>query len=206
MSHSYDSTLLQRMGFRDEDRRVPAHDRACIDIATAPSRFLSLLDARCMSGSPRVLLEQPLQKGEGKYATTVGFIDAIVAFYVCGGEKDLRPFEEVRYFCSTCKQTTRAVGRCVDCDEWPNQEVIRTEVHGPRYAYWYEQGVLVEVKTRITAIGDLLRQMNLYREYRKVAHYVVWSLDPSDAEYGPLLTSQGYQLIVGPSLAEARRA
>jgi hypothetical protein len=190
MSHSYDSTLLQRMGFRDEDRKTPAHDRACIAIATDPIAFLALLGFP-ESKSPRVLLEHPLQKGEGKYASTVGFIDALTEWHV----------ERPDFKC-TKPHPERVFSRCSACTD--------SVYHEPRVA-------LVEVKTKIVSIGDLLRQMNLYREYKAqhliggyrridVNPFVVWSLDPEDAAFGPLLQSQGYQLIVGPSLAEARRA
>jgi len=194
MAHSYDQTLLQRMGFADPDRRSPAHDDACVQIATEPERFIRAVRERLGVREARCDLEVPLQKGEGKYASTVGFIDAMV-MWTNASEQAPVP----RY-------SSRRVGRY---DE----------------KFWMATGMLVEVKTSIDGIGNLLRQMNLYREYKKthsaifvdekgathkqddgsqftyetyVDDYVIWSLNPTDSKYTKLLSQQGYHLIAGP--------
>lgn len=163
MAHSYDQTLIQRMGFADPDRRSPAHDDACIQIATDPERFARAVRERLDVREARCDLEVPLQKGDGKYASTVGFIDAMVTW--CAGLSEV---------------SAPALGF-----RW---------VGGKHYPV---SSMLVEVKTKIPAFGDLLRQMNLYREYRRVDEYVVWSLDPADSKYAKLLAGQGYRLLAG---------
>lgn len=185
MSHSFDSTLLQRMGFKDEDRKTPAHDRACIEIAVNPQ---ALIDALSLPGDQAAtLLEVPLQKGEGKYASTVGFIDAIVEWSAAKKVQSC-----------TRRHRERPFVLCADCTE--------EDYRSPR-------AMLVEVKTKIVGIGDLLRQMNLYREYKrehggypatKIDPFVVWSLEPGDVQFSALLLSQGYRLLVGPTLADLR--
>ena len=181
MSYSHDNTLLQRMGFRDPDRKIPDHDRACIELATSPGRLLSLLSISC--DMARVQLEQPIQKGEGKYSSTIGFVDAFLEW----------------------KKTKPSVG-CNSSWEHPNGKPwVRCDK-----CFDYDAGerglLLVEVKTRIENIGDLLRQMNLYRQYTRVDRYIVWSLAPEDCRYGTLLVQQGYTLVVGPTIGSLELA
>lgn len=187
MSHSFDSTLLQRMGFRDPDRKTPEHDRACIEIATAPEAILRALGLEF--DDARALLEQPLQKGEGKYASTVGFIDALVF----GIKKTTQTSCEKDYVHRYQAKRERCE-RCVDFQVTYNRHTV-----------------LVEVKTRIENVGDLLRQMNLYREYKQkhehnpVGPFVVWSLDAADHQYAKLLDGQGYTLLTGGSISDIGR-
>ncbi len=154
MSNSPNNTLLSKMGFSDADKRMPAHDEACLSIASGPRAILSLLGLK--DEIDAVDLEFPLSKGSGQYKTTVGFIDV----------------------------------------------VIRSS----------SDSIVIEVKTRIDSIGELLRQMNLYRSYsdpffespQHFGKYVIWSLDPADARLASVLHSQGYILLVGPIGAVTR--
>jgi len=163
MTHSYDNTLLQRMGFADPDRRTPAHGDACIEIASDAERFLRALCPRLGVRDARCQLEVPLQQGEGKYATTVGFIDCLITW-------------------------------CGPCNGYSAVNGLYEIENG---VVWSRLSTLVEVKTKIHSIGDLLRQMNLYREYRQCDEYVIWSLDSADSRFATLLEQQGYTLLVG---------
>jgi len=178
VSHSYDSTLLQRMGFRDPDRKTPEHDRACIAIAMQPRLFLASFGFE--DEKARASIEVPLQKGEGKYASTVGFIDAMLEWTTFRSGLSCSAYHP-----------ERVMQRCPRCEE---------------QVYGLPSSMLVEVKTKIDSVGDLLRQMNLYREYKthhhniRVEHFVVWSLDERDAALSALLSGQGYRLAVGCSV------
>jgi hypothetical protein len=176
MSRSTESTMLQRMGFLDHDRKLPEHDRACIELATDPAALARALGIDFDSAAAK--LECPLQKGDGKYATTVGFIDALVTSY-----KHL-----TSRYCDT-EIGHRYHGVTVPCASCVEEELRHVSAL-----------MLVEVKTKIENIGDLLRQMNLYREYFKATHYVVWSLRSADAQFRVLLGSQGIVLVAGASL------
>lgn len=161
MSHSHDQTLLQRMGFSDPDRRTPAHDKACVAIATDPERFIRRVRQRDAVTRINCHLEVPLQKGSGQYTTTIGFIDAVIEWR----------------------------GPCQIGTAFGSYETIDGVT-------WGSLSMLVEVKTTIDSIGNLLRQMNLYREYRKCDEYVVFSLNKEDARFSELLKQQGYALLV----------
>lgn len=180
MAHSYDQTLIQRMGFSDPDRRLPAHDDACVEIATDPEWFLREVAERIGVRDARCKLEVPLQKGDGKYATTVGFIDAMITW-----QNGLEP-ERVEPRC-----------RCATIQQRENCTCL-VPVSGPLAMRWMSSKMLVEVKTKIDGVGDLLRQMNLYREYQPhVDEFVIWSLDAADVRYAKLLAQQGYTLLAG---------
>lgn len=166
MSHSYDQTLIQRLGFSDPDRRLPAHDDACVEIATDPGRFLRGVIERPGITDVRCELEKPLQKGDGKYASTVGFIDAVVTW--------LEPYN--------------------GSDDYDGFSRIKDASGNPLGVL----SMLIEVKTKVDGVGNLLRQMNLYRQYMRCFRYVIWSLDPADDRFAKLLAQQGYHLIAGP--------
>jgi hypothetical protein len=235
VSHSFDSTLLQRMGFKDPDRGTPNHDRACIEIATKPHLLTEALG--CHSSSYRshaVDLEVPLQKGDGKYASTVGFIDAMVTVDV--GEEDdgwWRVGGNKRWGVEFSHNNAS------ECATWTERTVEKssysmfannglggsvTRQHkegtchcsretfcGPNTRFWRSTSLLVEVKSAIESVGDLLRQMNLYREYKQEHRardgrrsqpttFAIWSLRADDRQFGELLASQGYRLVVGASI------
>lgn len=171
MSHSHDATLLQRMGFRDPDRGSSRHDVACAALAAHPDDLLSL-DLRLEVKDITVRLEVPLQKGSGQYASTIGFIDAFVEWSELGEHVSCRVRPDHDDLCPNC-----VVGR-----------------------YWSRKSMLVEVKTKIDSLGDLLRQMNLYREYKRADEYFVWSLDSGDIGHAALLRGQGYRLFCSEQL------
>jgi hypothetical protein len=203
VSHSHDNTLLQRLGFQDPDRRNPEHDKACVAIATRTQGFLAAIgvDLTCAQEC-RAALEVPIQKGSKGYQSTIGFVDALVTYMQAGGERinwwknfaNVDSWEGPRHHWSE-----RA------CPTWEKDESIpfelgkclcsRDRFPGPNEREWLPVRVLVEVKTSIVAIGDLLRQMNLYREYVQASRYVVFSLTRGDSQYSELLLDQGYELL-----------
>lgn len=82
--HSHGRTLLSKLGFGDVDRKNSRHDLACNYLALREE----VLVATLQSAVPKPLrierakaqLEVPITKGEGQYATTVGWLDAFVTF------------------------------------------------------------------------------------------------------------------------------
>ncbi len=211
MAHSYDSTLLQRMGFRDQDRKTPTHDKACVSLVTSASRLIERKSRWGLRGI-EVALEVPLQKGDGKYASTVGFIDALITwnewFARYEDPKD-REVQIDQYRCRICMELFAAdrsgycPNNCKNADGWGSLLGCETErlfIAGPPRPGTRKFSMLVEIKTKIDSIGDLLRQLNLYREYGKADEYMVWSLAEADLEYADLLRSQGYDLVVGTAL------
>jgi hypothetical protein len=79
--HSHDRTLLAKLAFADKDKSNPLHDWACQYLATPEGlEGLRRLFAATIEGKTRLKLtnshlEQHLIKGEGQYATTIGFLD-----------------------------------------------------------------------------------------------------------------------------------
>lgn len=189
MTHSYDSTLLQRMGFRDQDRKTSEHDDAAIRLATSPTEMLRALGyTPSLDHCAVAMIEVPLQKGEGKFSTTVGFIDSVIEFM--DQEPGVRCKNWNVNHAGVYSTSSIDFTRCGEC--FDHTLLTRKEL-------------LVEIKTKIDNVGDLLRQMNLYRQYKRCDRYAVWSLDRSDSRYGSLLLGQGYSLLTGPTMAAYRR-
>jgi hypothetical protein len=154
--HSHDRTLLARLGFADPDKKNIDHDAACMYVAQQD--VANLVVTTAIERGPKwsadtmqdlnvdllaVRQEYHLQKGEGQYATTIGFID-VIAHARC-----------------SCKDKATAQPRMIYADTF-----------------------FVEVKINPVRIGDILRQMNLYRSYLKgMPHGVVvtsWELSHAE--------------------------
>lgn len=179
------------MGFADKDKHLPDHDAACISIVEDPHTIIRALTAAKAAGAPNVLLESVLTKGEGRYMTTIGFIDVVLTWDEEGKERN-EPKKDERY--------------------GPSHKQFDTYddamAHYAKFPYHISsKSSLIEVKTTIESVGDLLRQMNLYRQHAPLyGDFVVWSLDPTDARHAKVLDSQGYVLLVGPIGAVTRPA
>ena len=163
--HSHDRTLLARLGFNDPDRRDQRHDLACAYLRepTVASAVLTQIASRldtikirskfhdeeyesgARSTSFHKLIsaksEAPLSKGEGQYKTTIGFLDVL---WKC----------KVEVF-SKGRKRNRKPGWGEEWTEWI--EEVSTDIQQVQYCG--------EVKITPTPASDIIRQINLYREY-----------------------------------------
>lgn len=167
---SQDRTLLASLGFADPDKGDELHSLACRYLALPESapvllRHLEKPEAPHNSETEdfqreatisdavvykRPIFEFPISKGEGQYKTTIGFADLIIAYEV----------------------TQRIVGRFREKkDIWD-----KTDNHKYMGRAWEEwkplnsNGVsrgslVVEVKIGRVGVDQIIRQLNLYREY-----------------------------------------
>lgn len=90
MGHASDRTLIASLGFADKDKTSGRHTLAC-EWAASASGAAAILDAaevpfygfRCKDQPVREGVssrtEVPLTKGERQYATTIGFVDAVLS-------------------------------------------------------------------------------------------------------------------------------
>lgn len=237
--HAHDRTLLASLGFADPDKKNPLHDFACQYLAlrenheriagmfkpNPPARTTCMVrnmvtgeDAHVewrgrrkidlSLGSPR--LEMPISKGEGRFKTSIGFVDVSLPFDWCITDEGEsygweivkhveyeekashdRPYnlgegesvERARFSRSSIgtdrkdlsaafpshvesvKVTYRGgnlIYRIPQCGRaWVACSVENTEYHT----------VNIEVKIGRVNMGDVLRQVALYREYIYVDGY-----------------------------------
>jgi hypothetical protein len=151
-------TLLVSLGFADKDRGTARHDMGCQYLgqrciverlweklvkATLSSQQINQIDEYTILKS-KSSFELPIIKGEGKYKTTVGFID----LHIRTGLFDERP---KRYKSRDVIPEGYLVGDLIP-GEFESTLLVR-------------QTINVEVKTTPTKIGDILRQINLYRTF-----------------------------------------
>lgn len=143
--HSHDRTMLAKLGFADPDRQSSEHDQACLYLSqpatTLKLAYMLLANARpdAHSAEVEVKNEFHLQKGEGQYATTVGFIDMVMR---------LKYKSKDRYLVRRDGWESRFIK-----PEWKEGDVT------------FGGNIIIEVKTTPISIGDVLRQLVLYRDY-----------------------------------------
>jgi hypothetical protein len=169
--HAHDRTMLSSLGFADRDKQNPKHDLACQYLALpnnaerlgkvafpSTSAPLNVPPDAGGGGYPKfrdpavkgtvtkwtgqmrgVRFEQPITKGSGQYKATIGFEDLVI---------DMEPL----YRNTELTQQTERDG------PW---EPIGDE-EGVSRGAWF---VHVEVKVAQVGAGDVIRQLNLYREY-----------------------------------------
>lgn len=176
--HSHDRTLLHRLGFADPDKGDGRHDLACV-FFTQETNALKLAKAiiektestdqdrywerngrwverrqsqrrKRVTSLLRAATECPLSKGGGQYKTTIGFIDVGLEFATTGEEQWQ---ERV-----TLRENRSVSPDLLNESEWRPWE--------QRQATWTSSSTLyVEVKIQPVPAGQIVRQVNLYREY-----------------------------------------
>ena len=173
--YAYERTLLAKLGFADPDRREPLHDMACPYLATADAvgRFVhhlgiehqpkpwldALSNLEEMSFVSRrvvtreAMCEHEISKGIGQYRTTVGFADLVLCLRV-----------EVRH--SSVKQRKHS-GWNREGRAWSDWQVVNDYAYGEDFRYG------IEVKITPTAIGDVIRQVKLYRSYANIRDWTL---------------------------------
>lgn len=190
--HSHDRTLIAKLGFADEDRLNPRHDLACRYLVTTEiARELVLRFAPPPKLQSRIInseryetfhdevkwrvnikssLEVPLSKGQGQYATTLGFLDVVFDYSyekLCIGQR----VESVDYN----YETRRHIPKIVDFERWDKTP---------------KESLLIEVKSQPISASEILRQINFYRSYCWPATWIVATLFDIDSSSAESLTNQ----------------
>lgn len=165
--HAFEKTMIARMGFSDPDRRDPLHDLACQylmlpNIVTRLAKHIGIHETSVEQSSDwgvdefRWLLtrtmiahqaqtEWVISKGYGEYRTTIGFADVLLAFTVQEVDTNTVMRKRVRHEDNSYVWT-----------EWSRREDASRKKE-------FRCGV--EVKIAPVPIGDLVRQIKLYRSY-----------------------------------------
>lgn len=194
--HAHERTMLSRLGFADPDRRESLHDLACgyLALPETVSRLVGLLGLnqppsavrdrvygkQCVAtmskavASHEVNLEWEIAKGYGEYRTTIGFADLMLRFYV---EKR---YSNVRV--NRGDQSSRC-GRFRRPD-WQSSE---------DYACGDTLNYGVEVKITRVPLGDLIRQIKLYRSYSGVDRWAAVTAYPLVASDIDCLRNEGIE-------------
>ncbi len=194
--HAHERTLLARLGFADPDRCDPLHDIACRYLATQAvfsrlAKFLgdafqennyesedSVFETRSVaSASVRVIRathEAEISKGYGQYRTTVGFVDVLLATELIQNHTDVK------------KRPVRKKG---DNESWQ-----------PCESFWRQcyADVAIEVKSNPLPIGDIIRQINLYRSYCSFDTWILATTYPlPQSQYDCLVNARILHIHLG---------
>lgn len=190
--HSFDRTLIAKLGFSDPDKKNPRHDLGCLYLKDPEVRaklgewMLSRIQKLAIPRKeteerstvlevkfPVPKLEYHLAKGSGQYATTIGFLDA--RFDI---ELIVEHYED-SYSAYDRAGRPPKLSRKVRSQTWP---------------------LFAEVKIEPVGVGDILRQLNLYRSYFEIGGYSERPRAPyPGVPYGILFTS--FQLSPAESTA-----
>jgi hypothetical protein len=167
VAHTHDQTLLAKMGFGDPDKKLPLHDAACQYLCEPSTqeglkrRFTRWLDFKV----ERARLELPIIKGQGQYMQYVGFVDACLECrYLSEETWPLREHERV-VLLNGKNWLVRSA------QEWFPEEAVRAEVRyvGPGTQVtskdWTTLSLMFEVKINPVPLGDVVRQIKLYKAY-----------------------------------------
>jgi len=185
--HAHERTLLARLGFADPDRRDPLHDIACRYLATQPvyDRLAAILaneypqqdhrytdsgfETRCVINTVvrgfHANHEFEISKGYGQYRTTVGFIDVLLTAVLDLHHTNLKK---------------RQISRNEANEPWqPSEGFLRV----------CNTKVAIEVKTSPLPVGDIVRQINLYRSYSTFDTWILATTYPLPQSHFDYLAS-----------------
>lgn len=195
MAHAHESTQVKRFGVDDEDRKTSRHDLACQYLSEpkkAVTPFAPMIKSHCelmykgreksrcpVIKAKRAQTEYCLTKGEGKYLSTIGFLDVLFTLNAV-----------VNYY---YKKDVPADG-----ENWPE----------PAHSEMLPVSLAIEVKASKSSISEAIRQIELYRQFypeKPVAHcfWVLVTLFPITASERDLLgTAQIWHAQLGDDFEE----
>lgn len=193
-------TLLANLGFNDPDKSSKKHDLGChflvqphiIEKITKNSKnlFFPTKDILfyghthdkdsnksthlkyCANGkyiiNTTLNTEVPITKGENQYKQTIGFIDGIIETVI------FRESDE--YQCENNESHRSEEGKCI----WKTDFTKNLS----SFSDWK---FFVEIKITPQKVGDIIRQINLYREYLSLKCYygsfiLAYNFDLSEIE------------------------
>lgn len=87
MTHSFNKTLLASLGFSDKDKKDKRHDLAIqyLEKSKVQSRIVESIAVSPQTTKITahfIEQEKLISKGDGKYKTTIGFVDAILKLWL----------------------------------------------------------------------------------------------------------------------------
>lgn len=181
--------MLSRLGFSDPDKKNPLHDLACQYIATpeVAEKLCLIFGLELDTKHRSIKVEIPLSKWQDRYKTTIGFMDVAIPVraYEIGVEDGAR-YEPMHV---ADVEEAKADG----C------EVI----DGPG-------DLVIEVKTSFTNLGDILRQIKLYREYLEARAMVLWILattfEMTEADVESLKAEDIFHVFLGEGFQKWAKA
>jgi hypothetical protein len=181
--------MLAKLGLADSDRREPQHDVACQYLAT-PGAVRRLIRGLGMEHgykpyaeksdseerksqvlrkvtSQQVTREYEIAKGWGQYRTTVGFADLVLKLHV--EEQHRKAQERMRRVPDGRGNLTWTEWRSVADFMWRSNKEVG-----------------IEVKVTPAGIGDVIRQIKLYRSYSCIRTWIVataYQITRADLEF-----------------------
>lgn len=203
MSHAHEKTLLARLGFSDPDRKEPLHDLACMYLSRpeAAGKIALLPGEKTLQEWQKNPVIGIGHKKEGiTFAAafermicsgrfTVGFVDLTLQFE-CVENRDGEMHK--RYFPDGYRD-----------GEWkPAEWKSVIAKHNASFSW----RACVEVKIQRFGVGEVIRQINLYRandSYQSNDHWILASPHslPAD-ERSALLTANITPIRLGPAFLQ----
>ena len=164
--HAQNRTMLAKLGFADPDKQDPQHDLVCqylslpenvqklahlLELDRGDETYTHRYDGETLEetgvrhrrvAGHGVTFERPISKGEDRYKTTIGFVDLLITF-------DLRTY---------CRERRERRRERMSCSWGPWKPRDNSEERR-------RVNVGVEVKVSRVQVGEVLRQLQLYRAF-----------------------------------------
>lgn len=217
-------TMLANLGFADSDKGE-THDLMCNFIVEHADNVRQLLFHEPGGGAHT---EVPISKGDGQYKTTIGYLDVVLRGSAVVGRGCIQSKtidEQCLYrklatdhkseFDTLTNELDR-LRKIKDSLGYDRNGDVDTALHAAedstrrclknQQAREIRAEVCVECKTKISSIGDVVRQINTYREYyNKDDVLIVWVLailEPLSDHEEKLLATERITPIVLTSFHE----
>lgn len=171
-----EKVIIGVVGPTFERRELPYEQGADYYPSKGGRHSIAARSWRELAGFEKADLEFLLGKGEGKYRTTVGFLDVVITYKVRQRTEGI----ERRYTGEHEEYWVNHEGR--ECAaEFGHSKRSRAILEERPYkqSKLDRHTIIVEVKAHPVGVGSILRQVNLYREYVGSAdHWALATLYP----------------------------
>ena len=154
-------TNLEKMGFVDPDRKSLRHDELQLEILSNPEKLIRSISKIDLKDLKieSPILEYPVISKNNTSKFIVGYVDCMLNF-------------------------SYKTGKFI-----PEKTIYKNEVTEKYVEQESFVQLCIEIKTKIEGFGDVLRQINTYKEY--LSHRTVFAIASEDDRYKSQFESQG---------------
>lgn len=185
-------TLIERFGFNDPDRKTPLHDQICLWVNNDPGeviyRAMGDLDESEAAKRELSLINVMLDSSGHKPSAQISGAEYTCMWEVPIGRKTGSGFVAAGFVDLRLSRSIMIHTGVEEPIEEP--DIFILPVH--KIA---DTTLNVEIKSKISSVGDLLRQIQFYRTFDKKTP---WCVVSPDTRYAEIIRQQGIHFVECP--------